>query len=444
MSWTTYFALAGGVLAWFAVGIGCTPLKAYRQAPNPQAPQSNPKTGSWWVNPTDGSEMLVVEIDDQGEMWGNPEREFAINRVRFLAEKTDKPLTLIVFAHGWHHNALASDSHLIAFQQEISSFARRDPTRRWAGLYLGWRGESSSFPLITYLTYWNRRNAAARVGGIPVAHFLGNIAKVVADPKSQADVLSTTTPLNDNMLIVVGHSFGGRVIETAVTNALAFDTFKSPIDLVVLLNEASEALRAKAVIDAYKTNADPERGYDLPPRIVSITSVGDWATGITLPIGQWFVALREKFRDYQTSGTEDEKTLPGQKKLFEDTAAHTPKLSSHLVEDAKQPLGPEKAGGVTYFPLKKTPNDKDPEYVLVPVDKTAYNSRTPYWIIEVPKTISKDHDDIFNDRLSSMIEAIIDTWFPSPSSVKRQRLNEVKAREERKLRKFQIQRKSFQ
>lgn len=415
---TGLFLTGGGML-------GCAPHKPWRVAPVSGQPVPPPETSAWLPG-TNGAAVIVVEFDDQGEMWSGAQRDFALTQIETYANE-GPPLTVVVFVPGWHHSAQHGDSHLAGFQAVLNELAGEFKGRRWIGVYLGWRGESLDFPGLCYLTYWNRRSAAARVGGIPAASFFADLASIVQpDDKKRHDHENK----NKNMLIVIGHSFGARVVETAVTNALPFDDGKPTLDLVVLLNEASEALRAKTAIDRFKSGAEPGRPA-VAPQIVSITSKGDTATKAAFPAGQWVLSLGQRFQDYQEYGDAAEKTLlPPQANLFRHTAGHTEALWSHVLKLPEDELTWPQREDVTPFNLDSVLPGPRPDYLLVPVDRDHYNDGTPYWIIEVPQEIVLDHYDIFNGHLRGLLGGLIVKWFRKPEEVKAQRAQNFQMRKE--------------
>ena len=345
---------------------------------------------------THGEELHVVEFDDQGELFGNAQRDSALDHIGKLVQTSEKVM-LLVFVHGWHHNAKDGDKNLESFRQTLAQLADA-PTHKkykWVGVYVGWRGESLKPPLNKF-TFWNRRLAAARTGGIPAAHLLEELSSVVQKKEG-------------NKLIVIGHSFGGRIVETAVTNALSNSDKLRP-DLVVLLNEASDALRAKMAIDVFKRNAEKNPLADAPgPQIISITSSGDWDTKLLFPIGQSLAAIGKTFRNYKESGrNEAERNLPSQRNLFLHTAGHTKALLSHEVRAIDQVQASHLADATPFSTDSLLP--LQPNYALVPLNGV-YNEKTPYWIVRVAKEIILDHQDIFNAQVRGMLAGIIVKWF---------------------------------
>ncbi len=400
---------------------GCVPNRPWRTSPT--STQNLPDSQSSWLKGTHGEDLFVVEFDDQGESFGHSQPDFALEHIREMAQDpSDKrPLMVMVFVHGWHHSAKAGDANLESFRRVLSDLAQAPglTDRRWVGVYIGWRGESVNFPLLRYLTYWNRRNAAARVGGIPFARFLAELSSIVQSR-------------DENMMMAIGHSFGGRVVETAVTNAMAFDEGKPKLDLVVLLNEASEGLRAKMSIDAIRHDtAKSQVPREPQPEFVSLTSVGDSATGVAFPLGQWLPSLNQRFQDYSQYGDAREKTLAGQESLFRHTAGHTSDLWSHAVKTPDQVPDWSNRQDVTPFSIHDVLPGPKPDYLLVPIDNS-FNQGTPYWIIQVPKEIIFDHDDIFNNQVRGLLAGIIKKWFEEPAKVKGERLKTYLQRKESK------------
>jgi len=421
------YAMAWALVTAVIGLVGCVENVSYRLAPgsgNTPGPAQQA-----WLKGDHESEVFVVEFDDQGELWPTGERQFVLSRIEDLVRDMAQggpPLTVLVFVHGWHHNAKAGDANLESFRSVLGKLAGSPAfsARRWLGVFIGWRGEAVSLPPLNFLTYWNRRNAAARVGGIPFAHFL-------------ADLATRVQSNDENMMLVIGHSFGARVVETSVTNVLGFYTGmteggskpKPLLDLVVLLDEASEALRAKAMIDTFRH----EGAWPGAPQLVSITSTQDTATGFAFPLGQGFLALRERFRDYRNEGRPEEQALPNQEELFTHTAGWTPALWSHCVTVA--PAGYQEANqppDVVPFSISGLEPGATPDYLLVPIQNTAcagkggsFNSGTPYWILQVPDEIILNHNDIFNEHLQGLLGGIVFKYFGSSEVIKSNKIKRM-------------------
>ncbi|MBA2304828.1 MAG: hypothetical protein H0W08_19660 [Acidobacteria bacterium] len=77
------------------------------------------------------------------------------------------------------------------------------------GVYIGWRGKSLKGPgLFTFISYWSRRNTANRIGGTTLTATINNVIE-----RTNAGSLASR-------VVLVGHSFGARVLEHAIENGV--------------------------------------------------------------------------------------------------------------------------------------------------------------------------------------------------------------------------------
>jgi hypothetical protein len=120
-----------------------------------------------WTGPTidvqDSYDLAVIEFDDPG-WYHNPAIQNKL--VQYLRSKQSEHLTIILFVHGWRHNASEGDANLREFRNLLEDAVAnekhaRSPHRVF-GVYLAWRGLSLR-GLLSYSTFWTRKNAAFRV-----------------------------------------------------------------------------------------------------------------------------------------------------------------------------------------------------------------------------------------------------------------------------------------
>lgn len=195
----------------------------------------------------------VVEFDDQG-WYHDPEqaREVLANVYR---EARYNAAIIIVFVHGWHHNAKPCDQNLLCFrktlerlQEEIGlpyfQAARKRLDRpvnpRVIGIYIGWRGQSLPMPL-DYVTFWDRKPAGHRAGGNDLRGFFTRLQALYEDLNAQGHLTG---------LVTVGHSFGGAVLENALS-----EEFTRTLALNVPITGAT---------DLSRSGPDPDRGVYEP------------------------------------------------------------------------------------------------------------------------------------------------------------------------------------
>jgi hypothetical protein len=267
--------------------------------------------------------LAFVEFDDQGWFWDRKQMEVLMRLLggqpgAATNEKGAEPAEdylIFVFAHGWKHNAGACDSNVACFRRVLERYdilerasarlvgeerASRKP-RQVVGVYVGWRGLSATVEPFKELSFWERKGTADRVGNGGVTELLVrlNDFRRFKNPRREA---------NKTELVIFGHSFGGAVIHSALSQLLVqnavrmekddkgefqYDTAGSFGDLVVLVNPAFEGsaydpLHAAATNRCYRDNQRPA--------MLVVTSRGDWATGTAFPVGRFFSTLLQSSR----------------------------------------------------------------------------------------------------------------------------------------------------
>ncbi|MBI3545859.1 MAG: esterase [Gammaproteobacteria bacterium] len=281
----------------------------------------------------------VVEFDDQGWFWDRRQMWTLIDRLSEEANRQD--LLMVVFAHGWKHNASACDGNMSCFRETLKQVydletaaanAQKRKARKVFGIYLGWRGLSLEGNVLTNLTFWERKNTAHQVGSSAVTELLVRLNSI---RYIKRNVTAEAKP-SPTQLIIIGHSFGGAVIYSAVSQLL-IDRFidyrgegapPEPFgDLVILINPAFEAKRYEPLHQMAL-----ERSY-LPgqmPIMAIITSQGDDATKKAFPIGRWFSTLFDKHRDAD------------QKAANRTAVGHFARYRTHTLKSLDQKATPKK------------------------------------------------------------------------------------------------------
>jgi hypothetical protein len=227
------------------------------------------------------------------------------NNIKKSLNEYSSPKYVIVFVHGWRHDARVDDTNVRAFRTELA-FASRYLHERQSkfgknaqvfGIYIGWPANVwrwqwiDNLQIPTGFTFWSRKNESEEISG--------NVATYI---KSINDMLNEDNQENRlNRMLIEGHSFGGNLLITGLKGdfkqKINESTQNTPIrgigDLVVLLNPASdfENWRQLQEEDFRKS------GYQLPsdnnasfihseskyysslqkPILVSLTSTCDWS-----------------------------------------------------------------------------------------------------------------------------------------------------------------------
>jgi hypothetical protein len=291
--------------------IGCVPLVSYH-ADQDKVAEENGVTPAP-VPPTQKNDCydeqkktcsLFVEYDDFGHLFSRAQ----LNEVTSTAEHVSKNNGIVVvYVHGWHHNAKTGDPDLTAFHQAIENAGALDreaykDKRKVMGIYVGWRGESVSVMPFSLLTFWDRKNTAQAIGDGAVFELFRKLANHrEQNPKSR--------------LVVVGHSFGAAVTYSSVAHSIMDQIIDDPYpnapnggpsqdtskrwDLVVLVNPAFEAMQVRPHFELARS-----RDYkpDQLPHLIIVTSQDDWATKTAFPAGRNLSTIFKKYADPVSAG----------------------------------------------------------------------------------------------------------------------------------------------
>ena len=303
---TTVF-LVSSILFLF----GCTDLTRYRTGTTPQSGDCKPGDAKELcpivlTGPDRAYSMSVVEFDDQGDLFSKQPVDLALAQINAPQADSDKyqGMLVVAFAHGWNHDAQAGDPNLVFFDAMLARMAAfeaaeaasddRKP-RRVCGVFLAWRGLSQRVPGLQLLTFWNRKDTAHRIGERGATEVLLKLGNAAYSARAQSD-------LHPNRYIVMGHSFGGAVVYSAMSQLIAMDFLqqqqgqaehKRPLlaDAVVLFNPAFEAARIQHLLETAGT-LGPRR-----PTLSIFTSKSDWATGLAFPIARYFNTAALDYRE---------------------------------------------------------------------------------------------------------------------------------------------------
>src|ERR1700680_3053171 len=196
-------AIAG---SWSA---SCTLHTSYRHYPSHIDLPSNVK-------------LAVIELDDHGELWDRPQLDRAlgtIDNAQGPEERGGKGAIVVTFVHGWNNNASRGNEWdpggtLHKFKDSLVTIAQRErelageaAQRTVVGIYVAWRGESIHPKPVALVqdifTFYSRYSAAKKVAAGPAITetLLAIAATARANTKTQS--------------IIVGHSFGGLIVEKA-------------------------------------------------------------------------------------------------------------------------------------------------------------------------------------------------------------------------------------
>jgi hypothetical protein len=354
--------------------------------------------------------VAVIEFDERGDYWESRQ----IQRAATLIKKVSAPV-LVTYIHGWRHDAKPDDGDLLAFRNFIKNL-NEALNGRACGVYVGWRGASVeeggliggiSKPF-SLLSFWGRKKITDQMAGVPFAQTLWTLAE--------------TTKARNGHSVLIGHSFGGRIVErTLGTTAIAqMNNGQSmPFNLTFLVNPATESLYARQLKLALR-----EWKYE-QPAIVAIAAKDDFATGKAWPLAL-LRPSRIRSRDYVIplpSGSIAE----SQKEYVKSTVGNDKRQWTHKlqVEATRQN---EAKTNVTAANVLRTPatpfevrlRGEDEGKVatcrvvaLPSVDAKHQLASKAYWVLPVEKNILSGHggvpgeNGIFSSSMSDLMAGII-------------------------------------
>lgn len=385
---------------------------------------------------TTGYLLGFAEFDDQGAFWNREQVLIGNSSLlsRLEAEVAEKDMLMVVFVHGWKNNAEYTNGNVVTFRgvlDQLQVDENKSGKRRVVGVYVGWRGLSLFGGPLTELTFWDRKNTAEKVGHGAVTDFLRHIELVTSKRKGNHP--------NDR-LVVVGHSFGGAIVHTALSQIMADRLVEAKEstaqdrrpgsfhprafgDLVLLINPAFEAQRYETL---YEIDEAPHAPYvNQLPTLAILTSESDWATKYAFPIGRWFSTFWEKHKD------------SSEKSRNRRAVGHYDPYKTHLLfvsskSEGGRKLEPEQAAGIVpYEQLRgmlpevhrswmaqtaQSPCDWEQHFKQTTLkhlcDYSEVPVNSPYLVVEVEKAIINGHNDIDNPLLLEFVREFVLSALP--------------------------------
>ncbi|HMG04563.1 MAG TPA: hypothetical protein VK581_03830 [Chthoniobacterales bacterium] len=412
---------------------GCVANRAYRLGeldPNSSDPDQKPYTESHTVPCGRAYDMSFVEFDDKGDFWDRRQ----LGRTAHQIKDSRVPVLLVIFIHGWHHNAAdrkpggQNPGDVDTFRCLLSQLANSEGMRHMQvhGVYLGWRGRLVQGPL-DYLTFLGRKAAATRIAGTPVTE---TIFELIRQARRNSPGRAKA--------VVIGHSFGALVLEKAMAQAVAGSilshdaeagggSFTAPADLILLVNSAAESIYAKELSDMFDRIGHRSHVNAKRPLLVSITSETDSGTKSWFPFGTFLPNLfahrpygwDKKYNDFSAGVDQNEylTTTPGhEERLFTheivpvgewpSRKAARPDLRNPATCIADNPAFDENLlhpQGLT-FAISNPAAPKEMEWWRF--QPLPNRKQRPYWIMHVPKAIIDGHTPIFTAEGRAMMAAI--------------------------------------
>ena len=442
------------LLLTLVLGTSCVPQKQWRTKPvlsSPSAP-ANLEDG-FFIGPDAAKNRLYslsfVEFGNDGRAWNPLQLDEALKAIDEADRRSNHHALVLVFIHGWKNNAGQSNNNVVDFRKQINRMAsdvcgKNIATCGVAGIYFGWNGDAvkREWGTLRQASLFDRRGVARQVASGDIGKSLLAVMKRVKEGPGR----------EGNRSVMVGHSFGGLILEAAIApklkqagdeihdqigknranlDAIDVPALRELADLIVLINQASPAVQAVNLLADYRQDLQQVH-FLLPPRklncapgdtnqdcksltrplIMAISSESDLATSTLLPISEKLSPSKLKLNP----GIKLPDGLD-EKKVSTTASAHTPQLySHHLVECDGEDCAPCLKRDRYYIPIRidklpafargnETHKDRRLNYCLER-DFRAWN-QTPYWVFRLPTAIVPDHSEIFTDRFTDFLTAFL-------------------------------------
>jgi hypothetical protein len=163
------------------------------------------------VEKTADYHLSFVEFDDQGWFADRKQMEALFSLLRRLEQEDKKvgqsgQVLLLLYAHGWKHNASQCDDNVICFSRLLERMdileRKLNPgsRRQVVGVYVGWRGLSLDAGPLTNVTFWTRKSTAERVGR-------GGVTELLIRLNDYRHNRNPQRHGNKTQLVIAGHSF---------------------------------------------------------------------------------------------------------------------------------------------------------------------------------------------------------------------------------------------
>ncbi len=387
-------------------------------------------------------DVTTLQLNDQGELVNAKLLKKTIKHIETSRKNNINGVIVTLFAHGWHHGSDWNDSHFVSFRGLLASLCLRESERydmnprgrRVIGIYLAWDGDPddswlAGIPFLTNLTFWDRYSTAVKLGS------KSDLYKIILSL-----IHATKSPLTEKVndikehiispLILIGHSMGAILIELAFLSILvandatiADNRPKGDNDIIDLRRD-NEAILAPDLILALNSAADSEIAKEIkkrleqqnwrkvakapsgkicynPPVMMSLTSVNDQATG-----RYWRFA-----------------------RPFHKTDGHNPDLFTHTFTELypaicnargfidfgqswhcignPDPAVTESPNFTIDLPIGKRQKDEDIKHMRYELRSENFSKAELAWIFQIPRELCKDHNDIFNTQMGSLVLSLI-------------------------------------
>ena len=362
------------------------------------------------TRPRQGPVVMTVRLTDDGQFvnrcestdafyelnWNHPQSDVASENVAVdPTADPNLPKFVVIYVHGWKNDERQDSGDYKDFKELIGKLAD-DPNykgkKHVTGIYVSW--DATFYPIIENLTFWSRMRAADRIAqSATLTKFITGVESILSRDNNK-----------QNQLVVIGHSFGARMVFSATIQNLlhsvqrehpgkpkgTYGTIRGSADAVILLNPAFEASLFSGAASIFRE--DEQFQPNQPPVLISISTINDSATGTWFPIGQWVgwrTALERRtlgyFRSYQTHTLRKSEAL----QCFSPGEEVNGKLSykSYLAGLCMEPLAHRVAQPTNPFLVAQT------DSTIINGHSGIWNPKFSEWLFQLVKELGEQHKD---------------------------------------------------
>lgn len=364
--------------------------------------------------------QYFLEFSDQGFFWEEEQLSAIVRSIHRVRRAGGRPLVL-VFVHGWKHSAKETDKYVKLFRESLLNPLLANGLtagRPVIAVYVGWSGFSTRILFLKQLNFFARYATASRIGQGPDFPFaLRQISLAAKGPLGAAPI---------GNVVVGGHSMGSTILQQALVNLLptrleVFDgqnerlSESSPADLpdlVLFLNSAASSLQmVKVLIQLHRlpiqktvTMGECEVAV---PLLISLSSVEDKATRRLFPISR-------RLELYPGARKKKNTTRPfpySEESYWRITDGNNPDLISHIITSGNACILGDRvlvsSGHIDYLPLRSLAGGSASSLVEHCLIRESEPLDENLWVVAVPGSLSKSHDDIFSGEMVMVLSALV-------------------------------------
>lgn len=228
----------------------------------------------------------------------NPEQ---LNRILNAVNSSEKQLMVVIFIHGWNHNASNESRNYQYFPNFLSRIDDQlqrkkiiDPSfdvPQVLGVYVGWPGSVENKNKVSRVLSVGNRGCAADKISIGIKKSCKNTIYQPEESEMKKDILEIINQVKSNnknsKILIMGHSFGGRIVSNLFLNELnmAITNNKPNIlgenVLISTINPATGFKKFSPIIF--------KQGQANKPYWINFTSTKDKATKYLFPLARLLV-----------------------------------------------------------------------------------------------------------------------------------------------------------